>query len=175
MTWQHSPSLKIMFQSKHAVGNIRVHICTLRSDMSCPFPHVQCTEACQTPLLLSNFTSAQCLEQANKSSLRDAHLLEELAVAHVKKGLFHEAIPILKKAVACVRDNPPYNLLAAFGESLSACNDLPAARQQWKAARAVAKNSQERAVADASMETIDESLGEAFRQRPVAPAISVAN
>jgi tetratricopeptide (TPR) repeat protein len=117
----------------------------------------------------------QCLEQANRTGIRDANLLGKIGIAHMERGLYHEARPILQRAVACAQANASYDLLAAFGETLSGCSELEAARQQWGAARAAAKDARQLAVADAAIEKIDVGLGHVSLPQQVSPAVGVAH
>lgn len=113
----------------------------------------------------------QCLEHGYKCGLEDAALLQELALVHAKQGAYHEAVPVLRKAVAVATGGASFELLAALGEALLACNDLPAAQSQWRAAQAVAEGGRERAVAAAALESIGVRLGLAPGEEAVQPAV----
>ena len=93
---------------------------------------------------------------------------------HVKQGAYHEAVPVLRKAVAASHGAAGFELLAALGESLLACNDLPAAQSQWRAAQAVAEGGRERAVASAALDAIGARLGVAGDELGGQAAVTTA-
>ena len=112
----------------------------------------------------------QCLEYASKHGLADASLLQEIAMAHLKRGNYHDAIPLLRKAAA-LAPIPTYELHVALGEALLAVNESEAARTQWAVAESLADaGSDAAALARRALAAIDAALGGEPTAGAVPPA-----
>ena len=80
-------------------------------------------------------------------------------MANLKRGKYHEALPLLRRATAA-SPQPDFELHVALGEALLAVNEPEAARAQWQLAEQLAEvGSEAAALARSALATIDARLG----------------